>query len=131
MAAALGGVPGGPRHDLADVPLGVVVGEDRVLDAGRAAAAGAAGAQHRGGGVDGVGRVVGAERLAGVGVDGELAEGGGLELHRAFGAGAVGTGVDAGQARERPWSDSTSPMPASTDQGRPGQVFAAAMYQAR
>ena len=32
---------------------------------------------------------------------------------------------------ERPWPDSASPMPASTDQGRPGQVFAAAMYQAR
>ena len=32
---------------------------------------------------------------------------------------------------ERPWPDSASPMPASTDQGRAGQVFAAAMYQAR
>ena len=32
---------------------------------------------------------------------------------------------------ERPWPDSASPIPASTDQGRPGQVLAAAMYQAR
>ena len=97
VAAALGGVPGGPRHHLADVPLGVVVGEDRVLQAGRAAAAGAVRAEHRGGGVDGIGRVVGAERLAGVGVDRELGEGGGLELHGAFGSGAVGAGADAGQ----------------------------------
>ena len=58
-AAALGGVLSGPGHDLADVPVGMVVGEDGLLDAGRAAAAGAAGAQHGGGGVDGVGWVVG------------------------------------------------------------------------
>ena len=30
---------------------------------------------------------------------------------------------------ERPWPDSTSPIPASTDQGSPGQVWAASMYQ--
>ena len=29
---------------------------------------------------------------------------------------------------ERPWPDSTSPIPASTDQGSPGQVWAASMY---
>ena len=32
---------------------------------------------------------------------------------------------------ERPWPDSTSPIPASTDQGRPGQVWAASMYHIR
>ena len=30
-----------------------------------------------------------------------------------------------------PWSVSTSPIPASTDQGRPGQVWAASMYHIR
>src|SRR5207245_11039635 len=97
---------------------------------GRAAAAGTIGAQDRGGGVDGIGRVVRAERLAGVGVDREFAEGGGLELHRALAPALLEPERTPGRA-ERPWPDSASPMPASTDQGRPGQVLAAAMYQAR
>ena len=61
-----------------------------------AAAAGAVGAQHGGGGVDGVGRVVDAQRPVWAG--GVLGEGGGQELHRPFGPGEVVPGVHAGRA---------------------------------
>jgi len=98
----------------------VVVGEDRLLDARGLAVARAVGAQHPGGGEDGVRGVIGAERLAGVGVDGELAEGAGQELHRALGSGEVRAGVNAGEGRPAVVAFDL----ADARQDRPGQAGA-------
>ena len=79
-AGALVGV--GLGEDLLDVPVGVVVGEDRPVPVARRAG----GAQVAGGGVD---RVVGVGRVApavAVGVDAVGGPGGGHELHPAEGA---------------------------------------------
>ena len=80
---------GGPRHHLGDVPVGVVVGEDRALRV----LGHSGGSQVAGGGED---RVVGVVRVLGavvVGVDAVGGPGRGHELHPALGAGGRGPEV--------------------------------------
>ena len=99
-----GGVAGGVGEDLADVPVGVVVGEDRAVGVGRHAG----GAEVVGGGEDRVFGVVGIGDAVAVGVDPVGVPGRRHELHPAERAsrGDVEVGaeggldlVDAGQHR--------------------------------
>ena len=132
-SADFAGVAAGVGEHLGDVPVGVVVGEDRAVGVGRHAGGG----EVAGGGEDRVFGVVGVGDPVAVGVDPVFLPGRGHELHPADGAGGgeAEVGAEGGLDLVDPGQDRgalrTEPVLRRRRAGRSGSAPAAPRWRRR